>query len=352
MKMKAAVLVKEGHFEVREVEKPECSQGEVLVRVGACAVCGTDLRIFRGQKRIDVPITGHEISGVIEKIGEGVKGLSVGDKVVVETVVGCGECEACRRGEENRCRRKYKAIGYQYNGGFAQFLLVPRNAVKQGCVIKVPDHLSFEEASIVEPFSCVINGWDPFKDRDPGFVTVVIGAGIIGMLHAEYAKQKGAKVILANRTAPRLLLAQKIGLPADAFVDASKQNAVQRVRELTDGLGASVVVCAASDKDVQRDALEMAAVDADISYFAGIPKDDQYVALDTNLIHYNELHVHGANASNRRQYLEAVDLIASGKVDVRKLITHRFALEKIEEAVRTLEDRSMNAIKVIVDPWM
>jgi len=352
MKMKAAVLVGKERFEVRDVEKPKCGCGEVLVRVEACAVCGTDLRIFRGQKRVDVPITGHEISGVIAEIGEEVQGLSIGDRVVVETVVGCGECDACKKGEENLCRRKFKAIGYQYNGGFAQFLLVPRNAVKQGCVIKIPDNLSFEEASVVEPFSCVISGWNPFKKRAPGFTTVVIGAGIIGMLHVEYAKQKGAKVILVNRSAPRLILAQKIGLPADEFVDASKCNPVERVRELTGGLGADVVICAASSKEVQKEALEMAAVDADVSYFAGIPKDDPFVAVNTNLIHYNELHVHGANSSNRRHYLEAVDLIASGKVDVKKFITHKFPLEKIEEAIRTLEDRSLNAIKIIIDPWM
>jgi len=163
--MKAAIFVEKEHFEIREVKRPKCNRGEVLVRVKACAVCGTDLRIFRGQKRIDVPITGHEISGVIEEGGEGVEGLSIGDKVIVETVVGCGECDACRSGEENRCRRKFKAIGYQYNGGFAQFLLVPRNAVRQGCVIKIPDHVTFEEATVVEPFSCVINGWAPFKER-------------------------------------------------------------------------------------------------------------------------------------------------------------------------------------------
>ena len=350
--MKAAILAGKQRFELREVEKPECDPGEVLVRVKACAICGTDLRIFRGQKGVDVPITGHEISGEIEEIGEGVHGLSVGDKVAIETVVGCGECDACKGGEENRCRRKYKAIGYQFNGGFAQFLLVPRNAVKQGCVIKIPEHLSFEEASIVEPLSCVINGWSPFRDRPAGFTTVVIGAGIIGMLHIEYAKQEAANTILVNRSAPRLILAQKIGLPADEFVDASKYNPVERVRKLTEGLGADVVVCAASSKAVQKQALEMATVDADISFFAGIPKDDPYVALDTNLIHYNELHVHGANASHRRQYLEAVDLIASGKVDVEKFITHKFSLEKIEEALCTLEDRRLNAVKVVIDPWM
>ena len=350
--MKAAILAGKEHFEIRKVEVPECEYGEVLVKVKACAVCGTDLRIFRGQKRVDVPITGHEISGVIEEVGEGVEGLSKGDKIVIKTVIGCGECDACKRGEENRCRRKYKAIGYQYNGGFAQYLLVPREAVKQGCVIKIPDHLSFEEAAIVEPFSCVINAWTPFKKRLKGFTVCVIGAGIIGMLHTEYAKQKGDKVILVNRSAPRLLIAQKIGLQADFFVNAEECNPVERVKELTDGLGVDVVICAASSKEVQREALEMSAVGADVSFFAGIPKDDPYVDLDTNLIHYNEIHIHGSNASNRRQYLEAINLIASGEINVKKFITHKFPLEKIEEAIRTLEDRSTGAIKIIIDPWM
>ncbi len=350
--MKAAILAGKEHFEIREVEKPRCGSEEVLVKVKICAICGTDLRIFRGEKRIDVPITGHEIAGIIEEVGARVKGYSVGEKVVIETVIGCGECDACKRGEENRCRRKYDAIGYQYNGGFSQFLLVPKNAVKQGCVIKIPDDLSFEEASIVEPLSCVINGWYPFRKRAPNFTTVIIGAGIIGMLHTEYAKHQGAKVILVNRTSPRLILAEKIGLPADFFIDASKENPVKKVLELTNGVGADVVICATSDKDVQRQALEMAAVDADVSYFAGVSKDDPYVQIDTNLIHYNELHIHGANASNRRQYLEAVNLIASGKVNVKKFVTHKFPLEKIEEAFKTLEDRSSNAIKVVIDPWM
>jgi len=350
--MKAAILAGKEHFEIKEIDVPKCERGEVLIKVKACAVCGTDLRIFRGQKKVDVPITGHEISGVIEEVGEGVEGLSEGDKIIIETVVGCGECDACKRGEENRCRRKYKAIGYQFNGGFAQYLLVPREAVKQGCVIKIPENLSFEEATIVEPFSCVINGWAPFKKRPKGFTACVIGAGIIGMLHTEYAKQKGARVILVNRSAPRLIIAQKIGLQADFFVNAKEYNTVERVKELTDGIGADVVICAASSKEVQKEALEMAAVDADISFFAGIPKDDPYVNLNTNLIHYNELHVHGANASNRRQYLEAIKLIASGKINVKKFITHKFPLEKIEEAIRTLEDRSSGAVKVIIDPWM
>jgi len=351
MKMKAAFLVGKEHCQIKGIERPKCGYGEVLVRVKACAVCGTDLRIFHDERGIDVPTTGHEISGVIEEMGDDVKELSAGDRVIIETIVGCGECGACGRGEENRCRRGYKAIGFQYNGGYAQFLLTPREAVKQGCVIKIPDNISFDEATIVEPFSCVVNGWSPFKKRKPGFITAVIGAGIIGMLHVEYAKQLGSRVILINRTSPRLILAQRIGLLADEFIDGSKYDPIKRVKELTDGLGADVIICAASSKDVQKWALEMAAVDADISYFAGLPEDDPYTMLDTNLIHYNELHVHGANSSNKKQYLQALNLIASGKINVKKFITHKFPLEKIAEAINSLEDRSSNAIKVIIDPW-
>jgi len=229
---------------------------------------------------------------------------------------------------------------------------VPKEAVKQGNVIKIPDSISFDEAAIVEPLSCVINGWEPFKKRAEGFITAVIGAGPIGMLHCEYAKAMGSRVILVNRTSPRLELAKKIGLEADEFIDASKCNVVERIMEFTDGIGANVVICAASSKEVQEQALEIAAVDADVSYFAGISKDDPFATLNTNLLHYKELHVHGANASYRKQYLTAVDLIASRKIDVKKIITHKFPLGKIEEAIRTVEDRNKNALKVIIDPWM
>ena len=350
--MKAAIFAGKEKFEVRELDRPHCGEGEVLVKVRACAICGSDLRIFHGSKSIDVPITGHEISGTVEEVGKGVEGVSVGDRVVIETVVGCGECDACRRGEENRCLNKYRAIGYQYNGAFAQFILIPKEAVKQGNVIEVSDSISFDEAAIVEPLSCVLNGWEPFKKRSEGFTTVVMGAGPIGMLHSEYAKSLGSRVILVNRTAPRLRLAEKIGLSADVVVDASECDLVERVIELTDSVGANAVICAASSKEIQEQALEMAAVDADVSYFAGISKDDPLAMINTNLLHYKELHVHGANASNRRQYLAAVNLIASGKIGVKKIITHRFPLGKIDEAIRTAEDRSMNALKVIVDPWM
>jgi L-iditol 2-dehydrogenase len=352
MKMKAAFFAGKEHFEIKDVEKPKCGYGEVLIRVKACAICGTDLRIFHGERKINVPITGHEISGVIEELGEGAKGLYIGDRVIIETVVGCGECNACKKGHENRCKPGFRAIGFQYNGGFAQFLLIPREAVKQGCLIKIPLSISFEEATVVEPLSCVINGWSSFKKREQGFLTVVIGAGIIGMLHVEYAKYLESRVILINRSAPRLILARKIGVAADELVDASTCNPIEKVRELTDGLGADVVICAASSKDIQKEAIEMAAIGADVSFFAGLPERDSYNTLDTNLIHYKELHVHGAKASNRKQYLQGLNLIASGKINVKKFITHKFPLEKINEAIRLIEDRSSNALKVIIDPWM
>ena len=183
------------------------------------------------------------------------------------------------------------------------------------------------------------------------YEVAVIGAGIIGILAAMYAKAKGARVFLINRSAPRLELAKRLGLEFDEFIDQSNENAVEKVKELTNGLGASVVFCACSAKEPQQQALEMAAVDADINYFAGISKQDPFNSINTNTIHYNELHVHGGNSSNRAQFQEAVEMLASKSIDGSKLVTHTFPLDKITESVETFEDRSKGALKVVVKPW-
>ncbi len=347
--MKAAVLERPGKLVVKEFGKPGALEGEVLVRVNACAVCGSDLRIFKGEKTIDVPITGHEIAGTIEEMGEGVEGFEAGDRVAIETVVGCGNCNACRNGFENRCEKKFRAIGYQFNGGFAQYLSVPKAAVKQGCVLKLPECIGFYEATFVEPLSCVINGQE-FLNIEEGNI-VVIGAGIIGLLNAELAAMKRANVILVNRSLPRLELAKQVNARASHYIDSSKENAVERVMEITKGRGADAVICACSAKEPQQQALQMAAVGADISYFAGISKQAPTNEIDTNLIHYRELHVHGANSSNRKQYLEAIDLIASKKIEVEKFITNVLPLSKINEAMEIMESRDKNALKIVIDPW-
>jgi L-iditol 2-dehydrogenase len=344
--MKAAEFEKPFNLVVKDFKKPIVKAGEILIKVHSCALCGSDIRIFKGEKKIDVPITGHEISGVIESIGSGIKGYKIGDHVAIETVIGCSSCLPCKSGYENLCLKGFSAIGYQYNGGFAEYVKMPKNAVNQGCVIKIPKKLDFDEVTLIEPLSCVINGLDNLNIKK-GSTVAIFGAGLMGCLCVEYAKILGAsKVILINRSLPRINLAKKIKLCADEFVVGS--DPVDSVMKLTKGVGVDAAVCAASVKEVQKSALEITAVNGHVSYFAGISKDDPFNKIDTNLIHYKELHIHGANSSNLGQYRKALKLISSGKINASKFITHKFDLKDINTAFKVLQDRSKGALKVVI----
>lgn len=348
--MKAAVLVARELFELQELERPVPGEYEALLRVEACALCGSDLRIFHGEKTIDVPITGHEIAGVVEEVGSAVDSSLLGKRCVVETVVGCGNCVKCRTGFENLCLNEFKAVGYQFNGGFAQYLVVPAQVLRQNGLVEIPSGVSFEEATLTEPLSCIINGFRCI-DVDSSKSVAVIGAGVIGVLAGLFAKSKKARVFLVNRSAPRLELVKQLGFEFDAFVDASKENPVKAVRRLSNGVGADIVFCACSAKEPQQQALEMAATNADISYFSGISKSNPFNTINTNLIHYNELHVHGANSSNAVQFMQAIEMLSSKCIDASRLITHTLPLEDIMHAIEVLEERSNNALKVVLCPW-
>ncbi len=346
--MKAAVFLGPEKIEVRDVEKPNPKEGEVLLKVAVCAICGTDVRIYyKGQKNVVPPhIMGHEIAGTVEELGAGVTGIKSGERVVIVTSVGCGECQFCKKGLHNLCL-SYRAIGYAFPGGFAEYMLIPKEAVAQGNLLPVPARLSSEEASLVEALSCCING-QKYLNISRGDVVVIFGAGPIGCMHIELARQKGAsKIILINfQSQSRLDLAKRF--KADLYLSSSKEDPVKRVLEETSGQGADVIITACSAKIAQEQAIRMANKNARISFFAGIPKDDPYIKLDSNEIHYKEICVFGAFASYRSQFEEAVELIASRRVDARKFLTHEFPLDDIVKGIETA--KSGDALKVIIKP--
>ncbi|HID95048.1 MAG TPA: alcohol dehydrogenase [Candidatus Latescibacteria bacterium] len=332
--MKAAIFLGPEKMEVREVPRPGCGDGEILIRVGACAVCGTDVRIYyHGQRNVHPPhIIGHEIAGTIEELGTGVSGYDIGDRVILVTSVGCGKCKYCVRGYQNLCVDT-RAIGYFYQGGFAEYMAVPREAVQQGSVLKIPGELSFEQASIIEPLSCCINGQDYLK-IEQGDVVAIFGAGPIGCMHTELARASGAsETILIEVSPTRLDLARDFS--PDLLIDAGREDPVERVLEITDGEGADVVVVACSSPRAQQQALQLTAKRGRISFFAGLPRGSSVVELDSNLIHYREISVFGAFASYREQYIRAMTLVSSGKVRAERFITHRFALDDIVKAIET-----------------
>lgn len=346
--MKAAIVTKLDQIEVREVEKPTIDGNGVLLKVKACAICGSDIRILHsGNDRVKFPaIIGHEISGEVVEVGENVTKFKIGDRVAVGADVPCGECAFCEAGIGNNCQINY-AMGYQFQGGFAEYLPLDRIVVNYGPVHKIPDSLSYEEAAMAEPLGCVLNALElsPVKLGDN---VVIIGAGPIGCIMSNVVKKMGAaKVILVQRSKHRLEMAKKV-VNADVFICSSEENAIERVKEETLGLGADVIFTANPSPEAQQDAIAMAKNRAYVNFFGGLPKNKENVLLNTNIIHYKELFITGAHGAMPIHHQQAIDLIATGTIDVKPFITEIFPLDEISKAFDRAE--SHDGMRIIVRP--
>jgi L-iditol 2-dehydrogenase len=348
--MRAAVIEGKGVIHVRDVPMPSPTDGEVLLKVEMAALCGTDQRVLRGEKDVDVPIVGHEITGRVVEVGKGVKGVQIGERYALQTVIGCGECEWCRIDRQNLCTKGFRALGYAWNGGFAEYMIMPREGVEQGCLIPIPDSFSDELGTMVEPLSCCINGmrYLPLEEMQS---VVIMGAGIIGVMNGLVAKARGAReVIMMDVAANRLDMLSKMGLPLEAYVNSAEVTPVDWVRRHTNGRGVDGVVVAASVKQLVGTGLQMLARGGHLSIFAGMSKQDPMLPLDLNLIHYLELNVHGANSSVRRDYIEAINLMQRDPALWERLVTHRFPLNQFNQAFQTQGDPAVNSLKVMIKP--
>ena len=349
--MKAAVIKKPGTIVVEELATPKTKSGEVLLKVDACAICGTDQRVLKGEKAVDVPIVGHEIVGTVTEIGEGVsKNIKMGGRYAVQTVIGCGDCPMCAIGRENLCENGFKAIGYQWNGGFAEYMIMPEQGVSQGCLIPISDDMSDEVGTLLEPLSCCINGMRVIPLEDANHV-IVFGGGIIGVLNGLVAKARGAKeVTIMDISQERLDLLAKLNLPFNNYVNSGTTDPEAWVKDYTNGRGVDVVVVAASVKSIVAQGMKLLARDGHLSIFAGMPKSDPTDTIDLNLIHYPELHIHGANSSVLRDYIDAEKYLSSGQINGKSLVTHVFELSNFLEAVDIQGDPKNGALKVIIKP--
>jgi len=346
--MKASVFEGLDQLSVKEVPLPEVSAGSILVRVKACAVCGSDVRIFHhGNNRVAPPQTlGHEIAGIVEAVGTNVQKFKPGDRVAIGADVPCGQCVFCEAGIGNNCQINY-AIGYQFPGGFAEYILLNETTVNYGPIHKLPDNVSYNEGAMAEPLACILNALEltPVKLND---VVVVLGAGPIGMMLCRVAKICGAKkTILINRSKPRLDMAKKLNI-ADVYIQSSTTDEVKEVLAETDGLGADVIFTASPSPEAQISAVNMAKNRARINFFGGLPKDKGIVSIDTNRIHYKEIIVTGAHGSMPVHHSKAIDMIASGVVDVKQFVTHSFPLEEINAAFEAAEKHE--GLRVVVNP--
>ncbi|WP_067973641.1 zinc-dependent dehydrogenase [Nocardiopsis trehalosi] len=346
--MKVARFYAPGDIRIEQAEEPEPGPGELKLRVRNCSTCGTDAKIFRhGHHHIAPPrVIGHEIAGEVVAAGSEAGDWAVGDRVQVIAAIPCGTCPDCRRGWRTICPNQ-ESMGYQYDGGFAEYMIVPAKVLAVDGVNRIPDPVGFAEASVAEPLACVLNGQELARVGE-GDTVVVMGAGPIGCLHVRMARANGAaQVILVEPNRARLDAAAAVVRP-DAVVCGAETDPIDEVRKLTDGRGADVVITAAAAGKAQEDALQMAARRGRISFFGGLPKDNPVIACDSNLVHYRELTIVGANGSSPDHNRRALDLIASGAVPVSDLITHRMGLDDVLTAIETVI--AGDAIKVTIAP--
>ena len=337
-----------GDVRIEESPEPQVAAGEVKIRVRACSMCGTDVKIATaGHQRMQPPrVMGHEIAGEVVEVGEGVTGWAAGDRVQVIAAIPCGKCEFCTAGLMTICPNQL-SMGYDFDGGFAPYMIVPPQVLAVDGLNRIPDGVSFAEASVSEPFACAINAQE-LADTHEGDVVVVVGSGPIGCLHVRLARARGAaKVFLVELSRERLDLAAEIVKP-DAAICSAEVDPVQAVLDLTDGKGASLVITAAASGAAQEQGLRMLAPRGRISLFGGLPKDKPTITLDSNLVHYRELTIWGANGSSPAHNKQALAHIADGSVPVADLITHRLPLDQIRDGLDVV--RNGTGIKVTIEP--
>jgi len=348
--MKAGVVEELGRVEVRVVDEPQLLPGSIKVKVHACAVCGSDMRIFtKGDPRATLPrIIGHEIAGEILEVGKAVANqFQVGQRVCVAPIHGCGVCRYCRKGMGNICIDPQPSIGYASSGGFAQYIVPPASVVRAGGVNCIPDNLSYAEASMSELLATCVNAQGKLRIAFDDTV-LIMGAGPAGCMHIQLARAQGARrVMVAQRSPYRLEMCQRFG--PDMVINSAEEDLVARVKEETDGLGADVVIVAAPSTQGQEQAFELVAPGGRVSFFGGLPKDNHHITISGNTVHYRECEIYGASSSLGYQNALALSLLSTGKVEAGKYITHRFDLDDIAQAFQVVLDK--NGVKVVVFPW-
>lgn len=341
--MKAAILYSPGEIRVEERAVPVVNSKEVLVKVKAAAICGSDVRVYKGEKKAVLPrIIGHEFSGEVVKVGKNVRRIQKGDRVTMEPVISCGSCFNCSRGRTNICIDR-RVIGYNYDGAFAQYIRIPEAGILNLC--SIPDNISYEKAALAEPFAACLNGVNRVQLHH-GDTMAIIGAGPIGLVHLQLAKAIGASKILVSDPFPkRLMLAKKFG--ADYIVNPKEKNLAEFVEYITAGVGFDIVVISVGIPQLIIEAIAIAKKGGVVNIFAGCPPHSK-VELDPNIIHYGEVILTGSESSTVNQVKEILSMMTSHRIDPESLITHRLPLESIVQALKVKTE--MDGLKPIIVP--
>ncbi len=340
--MKSAVFYGKHDLRIEELPKPEPKEKEVLIRVMACGVCGTDVHIYEGDKgAADCPsgtVLGHEFSGIVEAAGASVTQYKPGDRVCIDPNALCGECYYCKSGIGHFCE-EMTGIGTTCNGGFSEYCVVP-----QSQVYKIGDNTAFEEAAMAEPVACCLHGIDMCNIK-PGSTVLVIGGGMIGLIMLQLARLNGASaVVLMEPVEQKRDMAKKLGAdiclnPSDDIPFALKEHKINRFDV--------VIECVGLTKTIEQ-AIELAGNKSVVMMF-GLTKPEDKVSVKPFDIFKKEIELKSSFINPYTQS-RAVNLIDSGKIDVSSMVSKVASLEELRDILSKPELRAKG--KYIINPWM
>ena len=324
-----------GNVEIRDVPEPSPAPGQIKIKVEIAGICGSDLHIYHSDIAIPVRppvVIGHEFSGVITELGEGVEGFEVGERVVSETAFSyCGVCEYCVAGYYNLCNNR-RTLGYWYNGVFTNYTVVPA-----GRVHKLPDNIDFLSAAMIEPLACVTHAVFDLTSIEAGDKVLVTGPGAIGLMAMMTAKARGAVVLVSGTgiDANRLKLAKELG--ADYAVDSENEDLEGLCKAITGGNGFDTVLECSGAGAATNSGLKLIKKRG---YFCQIGMGNKPIMFDLESIYYKEIRFTGSLGSRRASWLRALALVSQGRVDIKPLASHTFPITEWEKAFEYFENKT------------
>jgi L-iditol 2-dehydrogenase len=343
--MKALLLTEYSKLEMADLPIPQPAAQEVLIRVEACGICGSDVHGYDGSsgRRIPPIVMGHEAAGTIESVGSGVSGYKKGDRVTFDSTIYCGECEYCRKGAMNLCGHR-EVLGvstpeFRRAGAFADYVVVPSLVL-----YKLPDSVSFAEAAMVEPLSVAVHAV-ALSDIAKGSTALVVGAGMIGLLVLQALKEAGcSQIIVSDIDDTRLKLARDLG--ATATVNAKTSDAIAEVKKLTNGAGVDTALEAVGSTPTIKAAIESVRRGGTVTLIGNISPTAE---IPLQAVVSRQIRLQGSAASSG-EYPQAIDLIARGAVTVKPLITAVAPLEEGAQWFTRLHNREANLMKIVLNP--
>jgi L-iditol 2-dehydrogenase len=348
--MKAAVLDGINKLSIKEVPTPLISDDDILIKIDSCGICGTDLRIIgTGSKRINYPqILGHEIAGTVVDIGKNQEHkFKINDRLALSADIPCGLCEWCKAGLSNHCLHNI-AFGHEYPGGFADYLKLDKRIIEFGPLVILPEtDITQDEFALCEPLACCLNGLE-LCGNVQGKKVLIFGAGPVGCMISKLAKTMGASSIVICDIDQERLQASKVS-EADKYVLSINSALTEARKEITNDKGFDVVITACSSIEAQEGSLKYTKNRGVIIFFGGLPQNCRNLCIDSNEIHYREICILGSHGSTPGQHKMAVDMLLTGKLVVKELISKKYPLDRISEAMDEVKNNKNN-LKIVINP--